>query len=110
MSVAEAGELYKRAGGREGGIFSIIDTVNCSSGMYSGEGARLCQKQSVVGFSEQTSIISKLCSCITYFPATVAGAVVEVHWGIDCVQIMAKFITSGLEKERYLKYIAVGWI
>lgn len=38
------------------GVFNITDTVNCSSGMYSGEGARLCQKQSVAGLSEQTSI------------------------------------------------------
>lgn len=38
-------------------IFNIIDTVNCSFGMYAGEGAKLCQRKTVVGFSEQTSII-----------------------------------------------------
>lgn len=72
----------------------------------------MCQKQSVVGFSEQTSIILKLCSCITYFPATVAGAVTEVHWGIGRVQIIAKYNkwTYFLEIERHLKYIAKGWI
>lgn len=47
-------------------MLNIIDTVNCSAGMYWREGARLCQKQSVAGFSEQASIILKLRSCITF--------------------------------------------
>lgn len=86
-------------------IFNIIDTVNCSFGMYAGEGARLCQRQTVVGFSDETSIISRLCSWIAYFSATMAGAVVEVLWGNVCVRIVAKYNTKALEKDTYLKYM-----
>lgn len=58
-SVELDGEMLKERVGRFV-ILSITDTVNCSFRIYIGGGARLCQKQSVVRFSEHTSITSKL--------------------------------------------------
>ena len=61
--------------------FNITDTMNCSCGMDSGEGAGLCQKQSVAGFTEDIHY-NEFLQLHRTFPATVAGANVEVHRGI----------------------------